>query len=118
MVHWLYEYAHRGPVSNEDYFDEEDKNRENASLLSYFYEYVRKVSIRQRVMEVYLTKEEFPTYEYIIRIKDRYFRVQLIVGQGTMTWVQECEKPDFSYVVISEKEEELYEDWCDWSPAE
>ncbi len=75
-----------------------NKDLENEHDLHYFYDLLDVVANEQRVKEYYNDSDGFPVYEYVFKYKDKYYEKHTIVGQGSITFIQEIDKPDFAVI--------------------
>lgn len=104
-INWFYDY-----VSENGYIDDEDAlymdNKEdsaNGRLLSSFLDYVGEVAKQQRVLIVSDDENYFNNEEVVVKIRDRFFEVFRIFGQGVLTGtILLKEEPNYSYVKLGE----------------
>ncbi len=78
-----------------DEFTEKDVKNENN--LGYFYDLLDIVANEQRVKE-YTGGYDFPEYEYVFKYKEKYYEKHTIVGQGSITFIKEIDKPNFAVI--------------------
>jgi len=81
-------------------YDDESIDRSNTTLLSYLLMEVSSLAKEQKVLSVVDKENPFETERYVVKIFDRYFEMSEMVGQGSITFIKSCEKPDYSYVVL------------------
>ena len=76
-------------------FTEEDLQKEKD--LSYFYKFLTIVADIQRVKEYYDTRD-FEEFEYAFKYNDKYYEYNTLVGQGSITRINQIEKPEYCVV--------------------
>lgn len=102
-IDWIYNY-----VSANKYVDDEDAiyvyegiDSENGQLLSGFFDYVEELAKEQRVLIVHDEKCDFDSERAVVKIKDKYFEVFRMYGQGSWTSIELLDKePDYAFVKI------------------
>lgn len=100
-INWLYKYISKNQFLSDEMllYDEENENRENSLLLSYLHSYISRLR-----KNTYYDEEGWE--HFVFRIRDRYFDLYSIQGQGTITYVEECEK-DQDAICLEAGEEPL-----------
>ena len=102
-IDWLYNC-----VSNNKQIDDESAlyayegiDAENGKLLSYFLNYVEVLAAQQRVL-VWCDEEcSFDNEQVVVKIKDKYFDILRMHGQGSWTSVKLMDKkPTHAYVKL------------------
>lgn len=102
-IEWLYNY-----VSENKHADEEGAlytykgiDAENGKLLGVFLDYVKNLAKQQRVLVVLDEECYFSSEKVTIKIKDKYFEIFRMFGQGSWTSVNLLEEePDYAFVKI------------------
>ena len=105
-IDWIYSYVStNGGINDEEFlYSEESIDKENADVLEYFLDYIEKLAVTQRVLVVTNEDLEFGE-EVVVKIKDKYFNVFRMQGQGSWTYISLLEnEPDYCYVKISNME--------------
>lgn len=100
-IDWLYDFVIKNNGANDEsaLYTYEGTDAENGKLLSCFMSYVQKLAKEQRVTIVPDEECSFPSEVLAVKIKDKYFEVFTMYGQGSFTSVNLLEKePDFAYV--------------------
>lgn len=102
-IDWIYEYV----TANNHVDDEgalytyEGVDAENGQILGAFLDYVKEIGIQQRVLVISDDECEFENEKVSIKIKDMYFEVFRMYGQGSWTSVNLLDKePDYAYVKL------------------
>ena len=102
-VDWIYDY-----VSTNKHADDESASytykgidAENGQLLSAFLNYVKELAKQQRVLVTPDEECEFDSEQVAVKIKDKYFEIFRMYGQGSWTSVNLLDKePDYAFVKI------------------
>lgn len=83
---WLYDYVTEVGSFCDDslLYEEENDNRDNSLLLSYFMNHIEELGA-----PAYYDDDGWE--HYVFKIKDKYFDICTIAGQGAFTVVKECE---------------------------
>lgn len=91
---WLYEYTSTNGTFCDDslLYSEEDNNRENSMLLSYFMSYIES-------LENATYYDEDGWEHYVFKLKDKYFDICTICGQGAFTVIKECKQNDKAIIL-------------------
>ena len=102
-IDWLYNYVSANKHVNDEsaLYTYEGIDAENGQLLSAFLDYVKELAVQQRVL---VTSDEecgFDNEQVIVKIKDKYFEIFRMYGQGTWTSVNLLDKePEYAFVKI------------------
>lgn len=103
-IEWLYNFCDginiKGFSDDDFLYKEKCIDRQNSLLLSSFLDYVEDLAIQQRVLNFPNPKHEFETHNYVILIKDKFYEITNMCGQGSITFIELVEKPNFCYVKI------------------
>lgn len=102
-IDWLYDY-----VSTHGHSDDESAlyiykgiDSENGQLLSSFINYIKDLASQQKVPIISDDECMFGNEQVIVKIKDKYFDVFRMDGQGSWSSVVLLEKePDGAYVTL------------------
>ena len=102
-IKWLYNY-----VSSNERVDTEsalyiykDIDAENGQILDAFFDYIKGLATKQRVLVVPDDECKFPSELVVVKIEDKYFECFRMYGQGSWTSVSLLEKePDYAYVKL------------------
>lgn len=102
-IDWIYNY-----VSDNKQVDEESAalickgiDSENGKILGTFLDYVKDLAIQQRVLVIQGDKYGFDSEQVVINIKDRYFELFRMYGQGSWTSINLMDKnPGYAYVKL------------------
>ena len=103
-IDWLYNLATSAEngFSDDSYlYAPENEDRYNALLLSYFFGYVEELANKQHI-EPTTNSDDFYSVVYKVQILDKFFEMETLAGQGSITFIKEIEKPENDYVVLSE----------------
>ena len=72
---------------------------ENAELLGSFHYYLESLAEKYDAAHHWVNNDSY----LFFRIRDRYFRICTIYGQGSMTWVEALsDKPPYKFVDLNE----------------
>lgn len=102
-IDWLYDYVSTNKNANDEsaLYTYEGIDAENGQLLSAFLDYVEELAVQQRVLVTSDNECEFDNEQVIVKIKDKYFEVFRMYGQGSWTSVNLLDKePDYAFVKI------------------
>lgn len=78
---------------------------ENAELLGYFHYYLESLAEKYDAVHHWVDNDSY----LFFRIRDRYFRICIIYGQGSMTWVEALsDKPPYKFVALSDFDNKTY----------
>ena len=108
-IDWIYDYVSSNKHADDEgaLYTYEGIDAENGQLLSAFLDYVKELAVQQRVL---VTSDEecgFDNEQVIVKIKDKYFEIFRMYGQGTWTSVNLLdEEPDYAFVKIFLEESE------------
>lgn len=102
-IDWLYDC-----VSNNKQIDSESAlytyegiDAENGKLLGYFLNYVENLAAQQRVVVWCDDEHPFDNEQVVVKIKDKYFDIFRMHGQGSWTSIKLMEEePTHAYVKI------------------
>lgn len=90
--------------SDEDFAYSDDPNKDKGVLLSQFLDYIHTLAVEQRVLNVPDKENGFETLNYVINIKDKYFAISMMCGQGSITFISEVQKPNHCCVRLNEED--------------
>jgi len=101
-ISWLYHYVtlHNRADDESALYRCQGKDSINGQLLSDFFDYVKELSAQQGTHPV---KDPFCTFEneeLAFRIKDKFFTIYRMFGQGSWTSVSLCLKDPLFYVQL------------------
>ena len=102
-IDWLYDYVSTNKNINDEsaLYTYEGINAENGQILSDFLDYVKELAAKQRVLVVPDEKCEFDSERVVVKIKDKYFEIFRMFGQGSWTSVSLLENaPDYAFVKL------------------
>ena len=102
-IDWLYDFVIKNNGANDEsaLYTYEGDDAENGKLLSYFMSYIQELAKEQRVTIVPDEECSFPSEMLTVKIKDKYFEVFTMYGQGSFTSVNLLEKePNYAFVRI------------------
>lgn len=78
---------------------------ENAELLGPFHYYLESLAEKYDAVHHWVDNDSY----LFFRIRDRYFRICTIYGQGSMTWVEVLsDKPPYKFVDLSDFDDKTY----------
>lgn len=90
-----------GHISDDDFlYKEKSIDRDNSMLLSYLLSEVSSLAEDQRVLSVTDKENPFESERYTVKIFDRFFEMSNMIGQGSITFIESCNKPDHCYVTL------------------
>lgn len=90
-----------GRISDDDFlYKEKSIDRDNSMLLSYLLSEVSSLAKDQRVLSVTDKENPFESERYTVKIFDRFFEMSDMIGQGSITFIESCNKPDHCYVTL------------------
>lgn len=102
-IDWVYDYV----FVNKHADDEsalcayEGIDAENGQILGAFLDYVKSLAAQQRVLIVPDEECDFDSEKVVVKIKDKYFELFRMYGQGSWTSVGLLEEePDYAFVKI------------------
>lgn len=102
-IDWLYNYlsVNKSVDDESALYQYEGIDKEYGSLVSYFLSYVKELAKKQRVMIASDEECEFYNQEVVVKIKDKYFKIFQIHGQGAWTCISPLEnEPDYAFVKL------------------
>lgn len=76
------------------------KDNKNGKILPTFMNYIIGLAKEQKVKNHTDKNNEFETNSYIIQIRDKYFRINRMQGQGCLDFIKEVSKPKCKCVII------------------
>ena len=86
-IDWIYDYVSSNKHADDEgaLYTYEGVNAENGQLLSAFLDYVEELSKQQRVLVTSDDDFEFDSEQGTVKIKDKYFEILRMCGQGGWT---------------------------------
>lgn len=102
-INWLYEYVSANKHANDESatYTYEGIDAENGQVLSAFLDYVEELAKEQRVLVVPDNECDFGSEQVVVKIKDKYFEIFRMYGQGSWTSIGLLDKePDYAFVKI------------------
>lgn len=102
-VDWLYNYLSINKSVDDEsaLYTYEGTDKEYGSLVSYFFGYVKELTTKQRVMIAHDEECEFYNEEIVVKIKDKYFNICQMYGQGAWICISLLEnEPDYAFVKL------------------
>ena len=108
-IDWIYDYVSSNKHADDEsaLYTYEGIDAENGQLLSVFLDYVEELAKQQRVLVTPDDECEFDSEQVTVKIKDKYFEIFRMYGQGTWTSVNLLDKePDYAFVKIFLEESE------------
>lgn len=87
-------WAYKTLKHKKDFTERDIKNEKD---LDNFYKFLKIVADIQRVKEYY-DDSCFEEYEYIWKFNNKYFKYNILVGQGSITTISIVNKPDFAVI--------------------
>ena len=103
-IDWVYNYVSENKyVSDESTsYTYESINEENTKLLSAFLDYVEELAKQQRVLVTSDEECKFDSEQVVVKIKDKYFDIFRMYGQGSFTSINLLDRePNYAFVKIS-----------------
>lgn len=102
-INWVYNF-----VSTNKHADDESAlytykgiDAENGQILGAFLDYIKELAAQQRVLIISDKECGFDNEKVTIKIRDKYFEVFRMYGQGSWTSVGLLEnEPDYAYVKL------------------
>lgn len=102
-INWLYDYAFTNKhVDNESaLYAYKGIDAENGQILGAFLDYVKELAAQQKVLITPDDECEFDNERVTVKIKDKYFEIFRMYGQGSWTSIGLLEKePNYAYVKL------------------
>ena len=102
-IDWLYDYVSTNKHANDESasYTYEGIDAENGQILGAFLDYVKSLAAQQRVLIVPDEECDFDSEQVVIKIKDKYFEIFRMYGQGSWTSAKLLEEePDYAFVKI------------------
>ena len=102
-IDWVYNYVSANKHANDESatYTYEGINSENGQVLSAFLDYVEELAKEQRVLVVPDDECDFGSEQVVVKIKDKYFEIFRMYGQGSWTSVNLLdEEPEYAFVKI------------------
>lgn len=102
-INWVYEYVSANKHANDEsaLYTYEGVDAENGQILSAFLDYVEDLAKEQRVPVMPDDECEFDSEQVTVKIKDKYFEIFRMHGQGSWTSIGLLDKePDYVFVKI------------------
>ena len=103
-IEWLYNYILS--LSGKEFDDvsvlddEQTEDTKKAALLSYFLAHVENLAKEQNVENRPDLENEFEELNYNIKIFDKFFNINNMVGDFDITFIREITPPNDNYVVV------------------
>ena len=102
-IDWVYNYVSANKHANDEsaIYTYEGIDAENGQVLSEFLDYVEELAKEQRVLVVPDDECDFGSEQVTVKIKDKYFEIFRMYGQGSWTSIELLDKePDYAFVKI------------------
>lgn len=102
-IDWVYNYVSANKRANDESatYTYEGIDAENGQVLSAFLDYVEELAKEQRVLVVPDDECDFGSEQVVVKIKDKYFEIFRMYGQGSWTSIGLLDKePDYAFVKI------------------
>lgn len=102
-INWIYDFVSVNKSADDEgaLYVYEGINAENGKLLGAFLDYVKTIAPKQRVAITTDDECRFDNEQVTIKIKDRYFKIFRMFGQGSWTSVVLLEEePDYACVKL------------------
>lgn len=102
-IDWIYEYVSANKHADDEgaLYVYKDIDAENGQILGVFLDFVKELAVQQRVLVISDDKCEFENEEVTIKIKDKYFEIFRMYGQGSWTSINLLDyEPDYAYVKL------------------
>lgn len=102
-INWIYDFVSVNKSADDEsaLYVYEGLNAENGKLLGAFLDYVKTIAPKQRVAITADDECRFDNEQVAIKIKDRYFKIFRMFGQGSWTSVVLLEEePDYACVKL------------------
>ena len=100
---WLFNFIQPDEVIDDEsaYYDmEEGKDKENVMLFSILQEVISELAEEQDVPNILDEDNSFQAYNYIFQYKDKFFRIDTVVGQGSITFVSQVQSDNIDRKVV------------------
>lgn len=103
-IDWLYEYLKENKKINSEnlLYDEDKVNSEYAKLLFIFLQYINDL-VDETDLENLANHNEYESERYLIKIRDKYYDLCVIFGQGSIMFINELEEKPKEYLTIPDK---------------
>lgn len=102
-IDWVYNYVSANKHANDESatYTYEGIDAENGRVLSVFLDYVEELAKEQRVLVVPDDECDFGSEQVVVKIKDKYFEIFRMYGQGSWTSIGLLkEEPNYAFVKI------------------
>ena len=102
-IDWVYNYVSANKHADDESatYTYEGIDAENGQALSAFLNYVEELAKEQRVLVVPDDECDFGSEQVVVKIKDKYFEIFRMYGQGSWTSVGLLDKePNYAFVKI------------------
>jgi hypothetical protein len=100
---WLYNFIKKGQVYDDEtamYKMQEGEDKEKLLLISHFQRYIEELAEKYEVENITDPKNNFEVLNFEFQIRDRFFNITTMVGQGAITFVNEIDEPTKKYIKI------------------
>jgi hypothetical protein len=100
-IDWLYNYLNENKYLNSEnlLYDDDKTNSKNGELLFLFLQYINDL-IDETDLPNLANPDEYESERYIIKIKDKYYDLCVIFGQGSIMFINELKEQPEEYLVI------------------
>ncbi len=102
-IDWVYDYVSVNKHADDEgaLYVYEGIDAENGQVLSAFLDYVKELATQQRVLVTPADDCHFDSEQATVKIKDKYFEIFRMHGQGSWTSIGLLdEEPDYAFVKI------------------
>lgn len=103
-IDWVYSYVSVNKHADDEgaAYIYEGIDAENGQVLGAFLDYVKELASQQRVLVTPADDCHFGSEQVTVKIKDKYFEIFRMYGQGSWTSIGLLdEEPDYAFVKIS-----------------
>jgi hypothetical protein len=103
-INWLYEYINKNKYldSEKILYDENEKNAEYGKLLFLFLLYINDL-IDETDLENLADYNEYESEKYNLKIKDKYYELCVVIGQGSIMFINELPHKPNDFLDLSIK---------------
>lgn len=88
---WLYQFIEIGKVYDDEtalYSMQDGNDKDMLLMISYLQEYVNRQAEFQKIENILDENNEFQIYNYLFKYQDRFYRIDTMVGQGALTFIE------------------------------
>ena len=106
---WLYNFIKEGKIYDDEtaaYEMPEGENKEKLLLISHFQRYIEELAEKYNIENITNPENKFEILNYEFQIKDKFFNISTMSGQGACTFINKIDKPTKNYIKIEIKNTE------------